>query len=68
MTFSIKHFATDDLLAQYANLHHELYPQLPIEFVVDNGQPAVRSPKLLMLGSDTFVDVNGEWKNVKDIS
>lgn len=68
MKLTIKHFATDELVVQYVQLHRELYPNLPCEIVADNGQPAVKSPKLLLLGSETFVEEDGSWKNVKEIS
>ena len=68
MTLTIKHFISDELVVQYANMHRELYPTLPCEIVACDGRPAVKSPKLLLLGSETFVEVQGEWKNVKEIS
>ncbi len=68
MTLIVRHFVTGDLLQQYANLFQELYPRLPCAVVRDQGELALRVPKLLLLGTETYVDVDGVWKNVKEIS
>ncbi len=68
MTFILRHFPTSNLLTRYAELFQELYPRLPCAVVRDQGELALRVPKLLLLGTETYVDVDGVWKNVKEIS
>jgi hypothetical protein len=69
VTFTTKQFATSELAERYIELHRELYPKLPIGApIVSGGAIVVLKPKLLLLGRETFVEVNGRWRNVMEIS